>query len=120
MMQAIAEGFEVMKKSPYNLNLTEVADIYNHGSVIESRLVGWLLSGYKEYGENLDPVSGTVAHTGEGAWTVEAAKKLKVPVPIIEGSLQFRKDSEKKPSYTGKVLSALRNQFGGHAIKHKK
>jgi 6-phosphogluconate dehydrogenase len=115
MMQAIAEGFEVMKKSDYNLDLMRVTDIYNHGSVIESRLVGWLQSGYKAYSTELTDITSTVAHTGEGAWTVQTAKEMGIPVPIIEGSLEFRKQSKQNPSYTGKVLSTLRNQFGGHA-----
>ncbi|MEK7552152.1 MAG: phosphogluconate dehydrogenase (NAD(+)-dependent, decarboxylating) [Patescibacteria group bacterium] len=116
MMQAIAEGFEVMKKSEFSLNLKEVADLYNNGSVIESRLVGWLESGFKKYGENLEDVSGTVAHTGEGKWTVEAAKELGIETPIIEGSYNFRVNSSKKPSFAGKILSTLRNQFGGHSV----
>ncbi len=118
MMQAIAEGMEVLKKSPFKLDLLKVAEIYNSGSVIASRLVGWLQSGYQEYGQDLKSISSTVSHTGEGAWTVETAKKMRVPVPIIEGSLKFRKQSAKKPSYTGRVLSMLRNQFGGHSIKN--
>jgi 6-phosphogluconate dehydrogenase len=85
--------------------------------VIESRLVGWLSDGYKTYGEELLEVSPTVAHTGEGEWTVKTAKKFGVPVPIIDGSYQFRVQSAQNPSYTGRVLSALRNMFGGHAIK---
>jgi len=117
MMQALAEGFEVLKKSDFKLDLLKVASLYNHRSVIESRLVGWLQSAYKKYGDNLKEISGTVAHTGEGEWTVEAAKVLGVPVPIIEGAFKFRVESAKKPSYTGQVLSALRNQFGGHDIK---
>jgi 6-phosphogluconate dehydrogenase len=117
MMQAIAEGFEVMKTSDYGLDLEEVARIYHNGSVIESRLTGWLIDAYKQYGQELEDVSSTVAHTGEGAWTVEAADELQVPVPVIKDSLEFRKQSADKPSYTGKVLSALRGQFGGHAIK---
>ena len=120
MMQALAEGFSVMKKEKYNLNLIKVADVYNHKSVIESRLVGWLKSAYEKYGEDLGKISGQVAHTGEGKWTVEAAKKLKVPVPIIEGAFKFRLQSEKNPSYSGQVLSALRNQFGGHEAGRKK
>lgn len=116
MMQAIAEGFEVMKKSDFNLNLQNVADLYNHGSVIESHLVGWLESGFKKYGESLEDVSGTVAHTGEGKWTVEAAKELGIETPIIEGSYNFRVNSKDKPSFTGKILSMLRNQFGGHSM----
>ena len=114
MMQAIAEGFEVLKNAEFEISLTEVARVYNNRSVIESRLVGWLVSAYKEYGENLDEISGVVSATGEGLWTVEAAKRLNVSTPIIEGSVLFREQSKDNQSYTGKVLSALRNQFGGH------
>lgn len=117
MMQAIAEGFAIMKQASYKLNLINIANLYNHGSVVESRLVGWLQDGLEIYGPSLHNVSGTVAHTGEGAWTVVAAKELGVKAKIIEGALQFRKDSEKKPDYTGKLLSTMRNQFGGHSIK---
>jgi 6-phosphogluconate dehydrogenase len=117
MMQAIAEGFAILKKSPYTLDLSKIASIYNNGSVIESRLIGWLMQAFTVYGEDLESVSGSVNHTGEGSWTVDAAQKLKVKTKIIEESLQFRIESEKNPSYTGKVLSALRNQFGGHTIK---
>jgi 6-phosphogluconate dehydrogenase len=116
MMQALAEGFAVMKKSDYRLDLKKIADLYNHGSVIESRLVNWLVNAYKEYGQNLSKISGTVAHTGEGEWTIKTAKKLKVSAPIIESSFKFRVRSNKNPSYTGQVLSALRNQFGGHSV----
>ncbi len=116
MMEAIAEGFAVLKKSDFNLSLTEVADLYNRGSVIESRLVGWLKSGYEKYGEELEKVSSEVAHTGEGKWTVEAAKEHGVSVPIIEGSYQVRVKSKENPSYIGKILSTLRNQFGGHSL----
>ncbi|MBI5645153.1 decarboxylating 6-phosphogluconate dehydrogenase [Candidatus Kaiserbacteria bacterium] len=117
MMQAIGEGFEILKKSKFKLNLTKVAEIYNRGSVIESRLVGWLKSAFDEYGEELKPISSTVGHTGEGEWTAKTARELKVPAKIIEGSFQFRVRSKKNPSYTGKVVSALRGQFGGHSVK---
>jgi len=117
MMQAIAEGFAVMKRSDFDLDLVKVTDIYNHKSVIESRLVGWLKSAYEEYGEDLEEISGKVSHSGEGLWTVEAAHDLGIPVPIIEGSLKFREESQESPSYTGQVVSALRNQFGGHEVK---
>ena len=117
MMQAIAEGFTVLSKSDFNIDLEKTADLYNHASVIESRLVGWAKGAFEKYGENLDEISGSVAHTGEGAWTIEAAHELSVPVSIIAGALQFRIDSEKNPSFTGKILSALRNQFGGHDVK---
>lgn len=117
MMQAIAEGFEVLKKSPYSLNMLSIAKIYNHGSVVSSSLVGWLSEAFVKFGENLDCeecCSPTVEHSGEGQWTVDTAKELNVPVAIIEGSLEFRKQSKNKPSFTGRVLSAMRHQFGGH------
>lgn len=117
MMQAIAEGFEVMKKSDFALNLRDVAELYNHGSVVESHLVEWLKEGFEKYGENLDTISGKVSHSGEGLWTVEAAKELGVPAPIIEGALNFRVQSQEKPSFSGQVLSAMRNMFGGHEVK---
>lgn len=117
MMQSLAEGFAVLKQAPFPLDLLKIARIYNRGSVIESRLVGWAESGFTQFGVDLEGVSGTVAHTGEGKWTVETAKKLGVPVPSIELAYNFRVESEKHPSYIGKVLSMLRNQFGGHAAK---
>ncbi|MBI2552546.1 decarboxylating 6-phosphogluconate dehydrogenase [Candidatus Uhrbacteria bacterium] len=117
MMQALAEGFAVLKKSPYHIDLKRAAGIYNRGSVIESRLVGWLNSAFKEFGIDLKGVDGAVGYTGEGEWTVKIAKKLQVAVPILEGSFKFRVGSQKNPSYTGKLLSAMRNQFGGHALK---
>lgn len=117
MMQALAEGFAVMKASPFNLNLQAVAELYNNRSVIESRLVRWLETGFEKYGQELLEMSGSVAHSGEGKWTVETAKEFGIPVPIIEGAFQFRLQSGDNPSYTGKILTALRNQFGGHATK---
>ncbi len=117
MMQALAEGFAVIRKSKLAPDLAEIAKVYGHGSVITSRLVDWLKAGYAEYGDDLKGVSGTVAHTGEGEWTVKTAKKLGVPVRVIKDSFDFRVQSEKHPSYIGQILSMLRNQFGGHSIK---
>ena len=117
MMQSIAEGFALMKKSPFKLKLSKIAKLYNHGSVIESRLIGWLESGYAAFGEDLKKISGSVAYTGEGEWTVKTGKKWKMKLPVIEDSFKFRVRSKKDPSYMGKILSALRNQFGGHATK---
>jgi len=116
MMQALAEGFAVMKASPFDLDLTHIAKLYNHKSVVESRLVGWLQKAFTRYGESLDEISGTVAHSGEGSWTVEAAKELGIPVPVIEDALNFRIQSQAHPSYTGQILSAVRNQLGGHEV----
>ncbi len=85
MMQAIAEGFALMHDGPFELDLEEVAAVYQHGSVVESRLVGWLGGAYAELGSDLEGVSGVVGHTGEGAWTVDTAKELDIPTPVIEG-----------------------------------
>lgn len=117
MMQALAEGFAVLKQWRGELDLERIAHLYGNGSVIESRLVHWLKDAYMKYGTDLKNISGTVAHSGEGKWTVDAAQELGIPVPIIEGALQFRVDSADNPSYTGQIVSALRNQFGGHDVK---
>lgn len=119
MMQAIAEGFTLLKTSPFDLDLINVANIFNHGSVIESRLVGWLKKAFEEAGEDLNRISGSVSHSGEGLWTAETAREAGIPVPIIEGSLKFRIDSPKSPTYTGQILSALRHQFGRHEVFKK-
>ena len=116
MMQALAEGFNVLKSTPYHLDLSRVAEIYNHGSVIESRLIAWLEEAFQLHGADLRSVSGSVAYTGEGAWTVATAKTMNLAVKIIAESLHFRIHSVKNPSYTGKILSALREQFGGHSV----
>ncbi|MFA6463676.1 MAG: decarboxylating 6-phosphogluconate dehydrogenase [Candidatus Paceibacterota bacterium] len=119
MMQAIGEGFEVLKRSEFNLNLKEVSELYQNRSVVESRLVGWLHNGFEKFGEELVGISGEVSHSGECEWTVNTAKELNVPVKIIEDSLEFRKRSAGNPSFTGKVLSTMRTMFGGHEVKEK-
>ncbi len=116
MMQSLAEGFDILKQSGYGIDLGEVADVYNHGSVIESRLVGWLKSAFELSGPELEGVSGSVRHTGEGAWTVKTGRALGIRARAIEQALRFRIESKKRPSFAGKILSALRGQFGGHAI----
>ena len=116
MMQAIAEGFQILHDGPFDLDLVDVADVYQHGSVVESRLVGWLLSAYRRLGSDLEGVSGVVGHTGEGAWTVQTAGELGVPTPVIADSLKFREESEEAPSYAGQALTAMRDAFGGHGL----
>ena len=116
MMQAIGEGFNLMKQSDYNLDLTKVARVYNHASVVESRLIGWLEKAYQEWGVELEPIFGSISHSGEGKWTVEAAEEMGQEVPVIKESYEFRVKSAGNPSYTGQVVSALRGQFGGHKV----
>lgn len=113
MMQSIAEGFNILKNSPYKFNLQNVAELYNQNSVIQSRLIGWIHNAYKTYGDNLNEYTGQVGHTGEGEWTIDEAKHLQLPVPVIQESFNFRVNSDKNPSYIGKIVTALREQFGG-------
>lgn len=120
MMQSIAEGFNLMKNGPYKLNMTDITTIYQNGSVVESRLVGWLHDAFVKFGNDLKDLSGAVGFTGEGAWTAKVGKKLGFPMPIIDGSVKFRVKSQKNPSFAGKVLTGMRNQFGGHSIESGK
>lgn len=119
MMQSIAEGFNILKKSDFDFSLKEVAHLYQKRSVIESRLVGWLQDGFEKFGEELEGISGEVAASGEGEWTVNTAKEMDVPAPAIQTSLYFRSMSQGNPSFIGKILSTMRTMFGGHDVKEK-
>jgi len=119
MMQAIAEGFTVLKKARFKLDLTRVCDVYNHGSVIQSRLIGWLKDAFDVYGEELKPISGKVEQSGEGAWTVKTAQEMNVMVKVIGEALLFRYRSQKNQDFTGQIVSAMRGQFGGHPVLRK-
>jgi 6-phosphogluconate dehydrogenase len=122
MMQAMAEGFTIMKKSKEfkNLNLKQIADVYNHGSVIESQLMEWMLNGFTKYGNDLKQVTNQAGGLGEGAWTVEYAHEVGVRDKVLHEALKARKYSKKNPNYQAQVIMALRNQFGGHSIKGNK
>jgi 6-phosphogluconate dehydrogenase len=106
-----------MKNSHFQLDLKEVTRIYNRGSVIESRLIEWLKKAYEAWGSDLSSISGSVDSTGEGEWTINTAREMGIEVPVISESFEFRKRSKINPSYVGKVVSALRGQFGGHSVK---
>lgn len=120
MMQAIAEGAAVLQKSPFEYDMEQVFALYNKRSVIESRLVEWGRQAFADDPE-LAGISSVISHTGEGAWTVEAAHEFGVVVPVIEESLEVRKRSAEEPENFGnKVVSALRGKFGGHSVmKHE-
>lgn len=120
MMQSIAEGFAVLKDSPFKLDLIKVTDIYNNGSVVQSRLIGWLKDAFVKYGQDLETLSGAVGFNGEGEWTANVAKEMGIPVQAIEGAVEFRRKSQENPSYTGQVLTGMRNSFGGHSIEKGK
>jgi 6-phosphogluconate dehydrogenase len=116
LMQAYAEGFEILKTSPFGLNLHAIAGIWGRGSVVRSWLLELLEAAFAG-GEDLKGIRGWVEDSGEGRWTVQAAMDQDVPAPIITLSLQTRFRSRQDESYGAKILAALRNQFGGHAIK---
>ncbi|GAB3563931.1 decarboxylating 6-phosphogluconate dehydrogenase [Spirosoma luteolum] len=118
MMQSIAEGFEVLEKSEFPLDFAAVAKMWSNGSVIR----GWLM----ELTENafrkdakLDEIKGRMFSSGEGKWTLEAALDMGVPTPVIALSLLMRYRSLQDDTFTGKVVAALRNEFGGHAVEKK-
>jgi 6-phosphogluconate dehydrogenase len=117
LMQAYAEGFEIMHASAYDLDLGAISEMWMHGSVVRSWLLELAVRAFKANGQDLDKLKGWVADSGEGRWTVQEALDLDVPAPIITLSLQTRFRSRQDDSYGAKVLAALRNEFGGHAVK---
>jgi 6-phosphogluconate dehydrogenase len=117
LMQAYAEGFEIMHASDYELDLAAIAELWMQGSVVRSWLLELAGRAFKANGQDLDHLKGWVADSGEGRWTVQEAIDKDVPAPVITLSLQTRFRSRQDDSYGGKVLAALRNEFGGHAVK---
>ena len=118
MMQAYAEGFEVLEKSPFNIDIPKVADAWQYGSVVRSWLLELAVNAFKE-DPKLEKLQDYVPDSGEGRWAVQAAIELDVPATVITSSLYARFQSRQKESFAMKVLAALRNQFGGHAVKTK-
>jgi 6-phosphogluconate dehydrogenase len=117
LMQAYAEGFEIMHASAYPLDLGAISELWMHGSVVRSWLLELAARAFKANGQDLDHLKGWVADSGEGRWTVQEAIDHDVPAPIITLSLLSRFRSRQDDSYGAKVLAALRNEFGGHAVK---
>jgi 6-phosphogluconate dehydrogenase len=116
LMQAYAEGFEIMKASPYGLDLRSIASLWNHGSVVRSWLLELAESAFTD-DPNLDHVKGYVEDSGEGRWTVMESIDQAVPAPILTLALQSRFRSRQSDSFQAKVLAALRHKFGGHPVK---
>lgn len=115
MMQAIGEGFEVLQQSGFDYDLQEVARVWSHGSVIRGWLVELIRQAFAK-DSHLDGIKGVMQFSGEAQWTVDSALELNVPVPVIATSLFMRFRSVQEDSFTGKVVAALRNEFGGHAV----
>ncbi len=116
MLQAYGEGFEILKRSEYDLDLPGIAELWRHGSVVRSWLLDLAVDAFKKHGGSLQDIAPYVEDSGEGRWPVEAAMAEDVPAPIITGSLIARFVSRQEESYSAKVIAALRNEFGGHEI----
>ena len=117
MMQAFAEGFSILKaKEEFELDLSQVSHIWQHGSVVRSWLLDLAANALDE-DTQLKDIKPWVADSGEGRWTVFESIDLDVPAPVITLALQMRFASRDEENYTARMLAALRNQFGGHAIK---
>jgi 6-phosphogluconate dehydrogenase len=117
IMQAYAEGFELMHKSKFPIELSEVAGLWNRGSVVRSWLCELAENAFAEEGNDLAALKGHVSDSGEGRWTIVDAIDHDVPTPVITASLYARFYSRGEGDYTHRVLAALRNQFGGHAVE---
>jgi 6-phosphogluconate dehydrogenase len=116
MMQAFAEGFEVLERSDYRLDLEQIGKIWQNGSVVRSWLLDLAVSAFGK-DPKLTNLEGWVDDSGEGRWTIEAAIEEDVPAPVITLSLFSRFFSRDANSFSWRVLAALRNEFGGHAVR---
>jgi 6-phosphogluconate dehydrogenase len=116
MMAAYGEGFEIMKNSRYDLDMGAIANMWMHGSVVRSWLLELVARAFEQDGNDLAAIRGYVEDSGEGRWTVQEAIDTSTPAPIITLSLIQRFTSRQDESYGAKVVAALRNQFGGHAV----
>jgi 6-phosphogluconate dehydrogenase len=121
MMQAYAEGFDIMHASEdYDLEMGQIANLWMQGSVVRSWLLELAAAAFEKEGNDLDDIRGFVQDSGEGRWTVFESIDRSVPAPVIALSLMMRFSSREDESYAAKVTAALRNQFGGHAVEHVK
>ncbi|MGQ9850755.1 MAG: phosphogluconate dehydrogenase (NAD(+)-dependent, decarboxylating) [Aggregatilineaceae bacterium] len=119
LMQAYAEGFEIMRaKEAFGLDLHQIAEIWRYGSVVRSWLLDLTANALAE-NPDMDGIAGYVTDSGEGRWTVFEAIDLDVPAPVITLALMARFISRQEHSFAAKLLAAMRNQFGGHAIKRR-
>ncbi|MBY0163467.1 decarboxylating 6-phosphogluconate dehydrogenase [Cytobacillus firmus] len=116
MMQSIAEGFEVLEKSAFDFNYEDVARVWSNGSVIRSWLMELTQNAFSK-DPKLEGIKGVMKSSGEGKWTVETALEVQASAPVIAMSLFMRYRSLDQDTFHGKVVAALRNEFGGHAVE---
>jgi 6-phosphogluconate dehydrogenase len=117
LMQAYAEGFEIIEHSEFDVDMHELSGIWRYGSVVRSWLLELLHTAFEEHGNKLDDIAPYVEDSGEGRWTIHEAIAENVPAPVISAALFARFASRDEENFAAKVAAALRNQFGGHAIK---
>ena len=117
LMQSYAEGFEIMDHSEYDLDLHAISGIWRNGSVVRSWLLELLHAAFEQHGGHLEDIAPYVDDSGEGRWTINEAINENVPAPVIAASLFARFASRDEIKFSAKVAAALRQQFGGHAIK---
>jgi 6-phosphogluconate dehydrogenase len=117
LMQSYAEGFEIMDHSEYELDLHQIAGIWRYGSVVRSWLLELLHAAFEQHGAKLDDIAPYVEDSGEGRWTLNEAINENVPAPVLAASLFARFASRDEIKFSAKVAAALRNQFGGHAVR---
>jgi 6-phosphogluconate dehydrogenase len=117
LMQSYAEGFELMDHCEYDLDLHQISGIWRYGSVVRSWLLELLHSAFEQHGSQLEDIAPYVEDSGEGRWTLDEAIKMSVPAPVLAASLFARFASRDEIKFSAKVAAALRNQFGGHAIR---
>jgi len=118
MLEAIGEGFEALSSSDFSLDLAQIADLWGHGSVIRSWLLELLVRAFGREGSGLDDIAPVVEESGTGRWTALYGIEHGVPLPVITLSLYERFASHIDDRFSHKVIAALRNQFGGHPVKH--
>ena len=118
MMQAIAEGFEVFERSQFDIDFYKTAKMFNHGSVVRGWLMELTANAFSK-DPQLDSIKGIMNSSGEGKWTLETALDMGVPTPVIALSVIMRYRSQMEDTFSGKVVAALRNEFGGHAVEKK-
>ncbi len=117
MLQALGEGFDILNSGPFQLDFQKISKNWIHGSVVRGWLVELLEKAFRE-DPKLEKLEGVVGGGTTGTWTIETAREFNVATPVLYESLRARETSQVKPTFAGKVVAALRNQFGGHAVKN--
>ncbi len=117
MLQAVGEGFACLERSKFALDLTQIADLWQHGSVVRSWLIELLARAFREDGAGLERIAGYIDDSGTGRWTIEYAVENALPLPAITDAVYARFASRAENPFAARVIAALRNQFGGHAVR---